>query len=83
MIEDHYKAKILPAAVHLKTADGSSLSSPGEATLHLHIANFKYSHTSIIYDKLPLVVGSLSTGDLSVFTGTNSSTLAIPILCLL
>ena len=44
MIEDHYKTKILPAAVHLKTADGSSMSSLGKATLHLCIANFKFSH---------------------------------------
>ena len=29
MIEDHYKTKILTAAVHLKTADGSSMSSLG------------------------------------------------------
>ena len=29
-----------------------------------------------------LAVGSLSTGDLSVFTGTNYSTQAIPILCI-
>ena len=40
MIEDCYKTKILPAAVHLKTTDGSSMSSLGMATLHLHIANF-------------------------------------------
>ena len=53
MIEDHYKTKILPAAVLLKTADGSSMSSLGKATLHLHIENFKFSHTFIICDKLP------------------------------
>ena len=48
MIEDQYKTKILPAAVHLKTADGSVMSSLGKATLHLHIANFMFSHTFII-----------------------------------
>ena len=53
MIEDCYKTKILPAAVHLKTTDGSSMSSLGKATLHLCIANFKLSHTFIICDKLP------------------------------
>ena len=53
MIEDHYKTKILPAAVHLKTADGSSMSSLGKAALLLHTANFKFSHIFVICDKLP------------------------------
>ena len=44
MIEDCYKTKILAAAVHLKTADGSSMSSLGKATLHLPTA-FKFSHS--------------------------------------
>ena len=34
-------------------ADGSSMSSLGKVTLHLHIANFKFSHTFIICDKVP------------------------------
>ena len=46
MIEDHYKTKTLPAAIHLKTANGSAMSSLGKATLNLQIANFKFSHTS-------------------------------------
>ena len=53
IIEDCYKTKILPPVVHLKTADGSSMSLMGKATLHLHIANFKFSHTFIICHKLP------------------------------
>ena len=53
MIKEHYKTKKLPAVVHLKTADRSPMSSLGKATLHLHIANFKFSHTFIICDKLP------------------------------
>ena len=52
MTEDQYKTKILPAAVHLKTVDESAMSSLGKATLHLHTANFKFSHTFIICDKL-------------------------------
>ena len=52
MIMDCYKTKILPAAVHLKAADGSTMSSLGKATLHICIANFKFSHTFIICDKL-------------------------------
>ena len=46
MIEDHYKKKIVPAVVHLKTADGSAMSSLGKGTLHPHIANFKLNVTS-------------------------------------
>ena len=38
MIKDHYKTKIL------------SVSSLGKATLHLHIGNFKFSHTFIVCD---------------------------------
>ena len=53
MIKNCYKIKILPVVVHLKTADGPSLSSLGKATLHLCIANFKFLHTSIICDNLP------------------------------
>ena len=52
MIEDHYRTKIVPAAVHLKTADGSAMSLLGKATLPLHISNFNFSHTFIICDKL-------------------------------
>ena len=36
MIEDQYKTKILPAAVHLETMDGSAMSLLGKAALHLH-----------------------------------------------
>ena len=51
MIEECYTTKLLHAAVHLKTVDGSSMSSLGKAALHLCIANFKFSHTFIICDK--------------------------------
>ena len=52
MIDDQCKIKILPAVVHLKIVDGSAVSSLGKATLHIFIANFKFSHTFIICDKL-------------------------------
>ena len=44
MIEDCYKTKMVPATVNLKTVDRSAMSSLGKATLHLCIANFKFSH---------------------------------------
>ena len=52
IIEGCYKTKILLAVVCLKTADGSSMLSLGKAALHLCIANFKFSHTFIICDKV-------------------------------
>ena len=55
IIEDNYKTQILPAAVHLKTADGWSMSSLGKATLHLHIVNFRFPILSLYvtsYQKL-------------------------------
>ena len=52
MIEDQDKTKILPAAIHLKTVDGPAMYLLGKATLHLHITNFKFSHTFVICDKL-------------------------------
>ena len=53
MIEDCYKTKVLLVAVHLKTAEGSGMSSLSKATLCLHIASFKFSHTFAICHKLP------------------------------
>ena len=53
MMKDPYKTKILPVALHMKTAVGSLMSSLGKATLHLCIADFKFPHTFIIYDMLP------------------------------
>ena len=35
MIEDHYKTSVLPAAIDLKTVDGSPMSLLGKATIHL------------------------------------------------
>ena len=52
MIEDSYKTSMLPAALNLKTADRLPMSSKGKATLHLWIANFKFSQTFIIYGRL-------------------------------
>ena len=51
--EDHYKTSILPAAIHLKTADGSPMSLMVKVTLHLYIADLKFLHTLFTCDKLP------------------------------
>ena len=49
MIKDCYKTKIVPAAVNLKTADGSAMSSIDKASMHLLIANFKLPDTNILF----------------------------------
>ena len=48
-----FKTRILPAALKLQTADGSPMSLVEKATLHLQIADFKFSHTFIICNRLP------------------------------
>ena len=53
MIDDWYKTKMLPTSVNLETDDGSSMSSLGKVTLYLCSANFRFSHTFVICDKLP------------------------------
>ena len=53
IIKDCFKTKIILAAVHLKTADGSSMSFLGKTILYPCIASFKFSYTFIICDKLP------------------------------
>ena len=53
MVEDHYKTSILPTVIDLNTADGSPMLSVGKVMLSLCIADFKFSHTFIICNKLP------------------------------
>ena len=43
----------LTVALPREDIDGSSMSSLGKATLNLCFANFNFSHTFIICDKLP------------------------------
>ena len=53
MIEDCHKTSTLSTALNLQTAAWSPMSSMGNAPLHLQIADFKFSHTFVICDKLP------------------------------
>ena len=67
--------------------DQSWVANTGGGTCHLLLGKVVFSLVFLLGCQLPLhslmlVVGSLSTEDLSVFTGTNCSTLAIPILCI-
>ena len=52
-IEDCYKTPIQPTTAKLITADGSPMSAIGTTTLHLRIAEFKFTHNFIICDQLP------------------------------
>ena len=52
MIEECYKYQHTTCSSTPKTADGSSMSSLGKATLHSQIANFTFSYTFIICDQL-------------------------------
>ena len=52
-IEDCYKTPIQPTTAKLNTADGSSMMALGSTTLHLQIAEFKFTHNFIICNQLP------------------------------
>ena len=52
-IEDCYKTPIQPTSAKLNTADGSPMTTLGSTALHLHIADFKFTHNFIICNQLP------------------------------
>ena len=51
-IEDCYKMPIQSTATKLNTADSSSMTVLGSTALHLHIADFKFTHNFIICNQL-------------------------------
>ena len=51
-IEDCYKTPIQPTAVKLNTADGSPMTTLDSTALHLHIADFRFTHNFIICNQL-------------------------------
>ena len=59
-IEDCYKTPIQPMAAKLNTADGSPMATLGSTALHLHIADFKFTHNIIICSQLPDTLSSFS-----------------------
>ena len=51
---DHpLKPAIQSTSIHLNTVDGSPMTALGITTLQLQIADFKFSHTFMICDRLP------------------------------
>ena len=70
MVEDCYKTSILLTAIHLIKAEGLPMTPIGKATLHLHTAHFKFSHTLIYvrnYQKLIFYLASISRKDTLYF----------------
>ena len=52
-IEDCYKTPIQPTTAKLNTADGSPMTILRSTALHLHIADFKFTHNFIICNQQP------------------------------
>ena len=52
-IDDHYKTPIQSTAAKLNTADGSPMTVLCSTALHVHIADFTFTHNFIICNQLP------------------------------
>ena len=52
-IDDIFKTPIQPTAANLNTTDVSPMTALGVTALHLRIADFKFTHNSVICDRLP------------------------------
>ena len=52
-IEDSFKTLLQSTTATLNTADGSPMRALGMITLHLRIAEFKFTHNFVICDRLP------------------------------
>ena len=52
-IEDSFKTPMQPTTAKLNTADGSPMTALGMTALHLRIAEFKFTHNFVIYNRLP------------------------------
>ena len=52
-IEDSYKTPIQPTTAKLNTAEDSPMTALGTTTLHLGMAEFKFTHNFVICNRLP------------------------------
>ena len=52
LIDESFKTPIQPTTTKLNTADGSPMMALGMTALHLRIADFKFTHNVIIYNRL-------------------------------
>ena len=53
LLDDSFKTPIQPTTNKLNTADGSPMTALGMRALHLRIADFKFTHSFIICNRLP------------------------------
>ena len=53
LIDDSFKTPIQPTTTMINTADGLPMMALGMTALHLRIADFKFTHSFIICDRLP------------------------------
>ena len=53
LIDDSFKTPIQPTTANLNAADSSPMTALGMTVLHLRIADFKFTHNFIIYNRLP------------------------------
>ena len=53
LMDDSFKTLIQPTTTTLNTADGLPVTALGMTSLHLRIADFKFTHNFIICDRLP------------------------------
>ena len=51
-IDDSFKTPIQPTTAKLNMADGLSMTALGMTALHLRIAEFKFTHNFVIYNRL-------------------------------
>ena len=52
-IKDSFKTPLQPTTAKLNTANGSPVTALGMTALHLWIAEFQFTHTFVICDRLP------------------------------
>ena len=52
-IDNSFKTPIQPTTAKLNTADGLPMTTLGITALHLRIADFKFTHNFVIWNRLP------------------------------
>ena len=72
-VDSSFKTPIQTTTTKLYTADGSLMMALGITALHLKITNFKFTHNSIIRDRLP---------DTEIVFGTDIQKKIFPVISL-
>ena len=72
-MDSSFKTPIQKTTTKLNTADGLPMMALGITALHLRIADFKFTHNFIIYDRLP---------DTEILFGIDIQKKVFPVICL-